>query len=118
MALVPRVQHVISSLPSGERYALASQMRRASRSVPANIAEGYAKRRSNKEFCSYLTTAMGSANEMEVHLSIAIDLGYGEEGQCVELKSEYGVRGRQLNRLITTWRSGAPIPNQQPATST
>jgi len=117
MALVPGVQRVITSLPSSERYALASQMRRASRSVPANIAEGYAKRQSHKEFCFYLTIAMGSANEMEVHLTVAGDLGYGEAGECVGLRNEYRILGKQLNRLIATWRSGAPRPNQQRATS-
>jgi len=44
MDLVVGVQTLVSGLPKEERHALASQMRRASRSVPANIAEGFAKR--------------------------------------------------------------------------
>jgi four helix bundle protein len=113
MALVPKVQNLIRSLPSSERYAMASQIRRASRSVPANIAEGYAKRRSAKEFCAYLTTAMGSANEMQVHLKIASELGYLQDGN--EL---FDVVGRQLNKLIASWRRGPPeAVNQQQATS-
>ena len=59
MALVEEVQSLIKALPSVERYALASQMGRASRSIPANIAEGYAKRKSAKEFRNYLTTRHG-----------------------------------------------------------
>ena len=114
MALVPKVQELIRSLPSSERYALASQMRRASRSVPANIAEGYAKRRSSKEFCSYLTTAMGSANEMQVHLKIASELGYLQSDD--PLMSDYNIVGRQLNKLISSWRSGPPEATE-PATS-
>ena len=108
MALLPRVHTLIRSLPAVERYALASQLRRASRSVPTNIAEGYAKRRSSKEFCAYLTTAMASANEMEVHLKIAAELGYIDLDECQRLLSEYNVLGRQLNRLVASWRDGVP----------
>lgn len=110
MALVPRVQSLSRALPTSERYALASQMRRASRSVRANIAEGYAKRRSAKEFRNYLTTAMGSANEMKVHLTIARELGYLDEDE--ELTEQYDILGRQLNRLIGSWQAGPPeLPN-------
>lgn len=85
-------------------------MRRASRSVRANIAEGYAKRRSAKEFRNYLTTAMGSANEMKVHLTIARELGYLDEDE--ELTEQYDILGRQLNRLIGSWQAGPPeLPN-------
>jgi len=116
MDLVPQVHTLIRKLPSSERYALASQMRRASRSIPANIAEGYAKRRSSKEFCHYLTTAMGSANEMQVHLRIAAELGYLDDGN--RLSGDYDIVGRQLNKLISSWRTGPPeIVNQQQATS-
>lgn len=115
MALVPEVQKVIQTLPVSESRALASQMRRASRSVPANIAEGYARRRSAKEFCAYLTTALGSANEMPVHLQIARDLGFVESSQ---LYDRYDIVGRQLNRLISSWRTGPPETlNQQQATN-
>ena len=117
MELVPRIRTLIGKLPDIEKYEMASQLRRASRSIPANIAEGYAKRRSSKEFCAYLTTALGSANEMEVHLRIAADSGYGDEGECAGLVDGYKVLGRQLNRLIASWRQGVPVTiNQQRAT--
>ncbi len=106
MALVGDVESLIRMLPSSERYALASQMRRASRSIPANIAEGYAKRKSAKEFRNYLTTAMGSASEMKVHLTIAMQLGYGRDKD--RLIEEYDVVGRQLNKLISSWKAGPP----------
>jgi len=121
MALVPDVQGIIATLPDTERFALASQMARACRSVPANIAEGYAKRRSAKEFRAYLTTAMASANEIEVHLTRASKFGYLGEDTCAELIGKYNVLGRQLNRLIASWRDGPPQTNaekdQQQATS-
>ena len=100
-----------ATLPNIERYELASQLRRASKSIPANIAEGYAKRRSVKEFISYLTTALGSANEVEVHLEIAGRLTYGDSETRTELLSEYGIIGRQLAALIRSWQ-----PSRKPGT--
>ena len=121
MGLVPEVQGIIATLPDTERFALASQMARACRSVPANIAEGYAKRRSAKEFRAYLTTAMASANEIEVHLTMAGKVAYLDEDTCAELVGKYNVLGRQLNRLIASWRDGPrqtnADKNQQQATS-
>ena len=113
MKLVPMMQAFVRTLPASERYDLVSQLRRASRSVPANIAEGYAKRRSAKEFTSYLTTAMASANEVEVHLKMAYDLGYMDADQFADLAGAYNILGRQLHRLIASWRQGVPATSDQ-----
>lgn len=113
MGLVPQVNALIRRLPAEERFELVSQTRRASRSVPANIAEGYAKRKSSKEFANYLTTAMASANEMEVHLKIADQLGYADVSGLIE---ECNVVGRQLNKLIASWQR-FPTSHKRPTTS-
>ncbi len=55
----------VNKLPIFERNDLGSQLRRASKSVPANIAEGWAKRRFEKEFKHHLDSSIGSANEMD-----------------------------------------------------
>ncbi|MEK7634256.1 MAG: four helix bundle protein [Patescibacteria group bacterium] len=65
--LMIEIHTALKMLPVFERNDLASQMRRASKSGPANIAEGWAKRRHEKEFKRHLDAAIGSANEMEVH---------------------------------------------------
>ncbi len=104
MELVVRVHGLCKRLPLEEKYELAKQMRRASKSIPANIAEGISKRESVKEFRQYMRTAMGSANEMETHLRIAGRLGYAEGVELDELVDGYNHIGRQLNRLITNWR--------------
>ena len=53
--------------PQIEQYALGDQVRRASKSIPANIAEGFGKQRSStREFRRYLVIALGSADEMRV----------------------------------------------------
>lgn len=105
MALLRPVHDLVLTFPDYEKFDLASQLRRACKSVPANIAEGYAKRRSAKEFRAYLTNAMGSATEMEVHLEIARQLGYVTAEQAAHLIGEYRILARQLYRLIEKWRS-------------
>ena len=105
MALLGPVHELCLTLPDHEKYDLASQLRRACKSVPANIAEGYAKKRSAKEFRAFLTNAMGSANEMVVHLRIPRELRYLSQEDCESLIREYDVLGRQLNTLIGRWRS-------------
>ena len=105
MALLKPIHQVVLSFPDYEKFDLASQPRRACKSVPANIAEGYAKRRSAKEFRAFLANAMGSATEMEVHLEIARELGYITDEECARLVDEYQIVARQLYRLIEKWQS-------------
>jgi four helix bundle protein len=105
MALLKPIHALVLTFPDYEKFDLASQLRRACKSVPANIAEGYAKRRSAKEFRAYLANAMGSATEMEVHLEIARELGYITDEECARLVDEYQILARQLYRLIEKWRS-------------
>ena len=64
IALVDSVYRLTTSLPSGETYGLTSQMRRAAVSVPANIAEGYA-RKHKAELRQFLYIALGSLAELE-----------------------------------------------------
>ena len=105
MKLLVDVHAVCKRLPSEEKYELASQMRRASKSIPANIAEGFGRKTSEKEFKQYMRMAMGSANEMETHLRIAGNLGYLQDPELASLADGYNHIGRQLNRLITNWRT-------------
>jgi len=85
-ALAIIVNKLCSKLPIYERLDLGSQMRRCSKSPPSNIAKGWAKRSFEKEFKNHLNHALGSCNEMEVHLSLAKDLGYLNEKICTEYR--------------------------------
>jgi four helix bundle protein len=98
------VHDLVRTFPPHERCDLGSQMRRASKSIPALIAEGYARNRSPRELCSFLAQAIGSANEMEVHLKTARELGYAAPEACNRLIDEYEVIGKQLTRLMQYWR--------------
>ena len=86
--------------PEEEKYGMTSQMRRASVSIPLNIAEGYAKRSSQGEFKRFLLMAIGSANEMSVLMDYAKDLGYISNEQYEMAKDEYDEIGKMLNKLI------------------
>lgn len=68
-------QVVLPKMPSSERYDLSSQIKRASYSIPLNIAEG-AGRNTDKDFVSFLDNALGSAQEVEYCLLLIKDLGY------------------------------------------
>jgi four helix bundle protein len=64
------------TLPEDERYSLTSQIRRSSRSVAANIAEGYRKRQYPNMFLSKMADCDAEATETQVWLDFARDCGY------------------------------------------
>lgn len=75
MDLVVLIYEITKSFPKEETYGLVSQMRRAAISGPSNIAEGAAYR-SNDQFRNFLRTAIGSLNELNAQLEIALRIGY------------------------------------------
>ena|SRR5438105_12235091 len=79
--------------PKIEQFGgLADQMRRASKSICGNIAEGFGKqRRSNVEFKRYLLMAIGSADEMQVWLRYCSDLDYIDRKVCEQWRDEYRI---------------------------
>ncbi len=87
--------------PRIEQWALADQIRRASKSICANIAEGFAKqRRSKGEFRRFLTIALGSSDEMRVWARYCLDLGYIDEAAWRHWREEYQNVSRMLQGLI------------------
>ena len=75
--LVLEVYRFSSSFPKTETYGLLSQLRRASVSVPANIAEGF-KKRSLADKVRFLNIAQGSLEECRYYFILAEDLEYGD----------------------------------------
>jgi four helix bundle protein len=74
-ALTLDVYRATTGFPKEERYGLTSQLRRATASIPANIAEGCG-RGGDADFGRFVQIAMGSASETEYHVLLACDLGY------------------------------------------
>ena len=88
--------------PKIEQHALADQIRRASKSICGNIAEGYGKRRrSGAEFKRYLLMAIGSADEMQVWLKYAADLKYIDQEIAERWRDEYRHIARMLQGLYS-----------------
>ncbi|MEW6303888.1 MAG: four helix bundle protein [Verrucomicrobiota bacterium] len=77
------------SFPSEEKYSLTDQIRRSSRSVASNIAEGWRKRRYSASFVSKLNDSEGEAAETQSWLQFAVECGYLKPESVRKLYSEY-----------------------------
>lgn len=104
MDLVETVYHASRNFPKDEIYGLTSQLRRASISIPANIAEGQGRRMA-KEFQQFLANARGSLLELDTHLELALRLGYLNQSQHLEIKEQVDEVGRLLNGLLRSLSS-------------
>ncbi|HRS75173.1 MAG TPA: four helix bundle protein [Anaerolineaceae bacterium] len=80
-------------------FGLREQVRRASVSIMSNIAEGFG-RCGNKEFIQFLSTAKGSASEVQAQLYVALDAGYINQDQFQKLYSETEATARMIAGLL------------------
>ena len=90
--------------PKEELYGLTSQIRRASISIPTNIAEGCG-RNTDAEFARFLQIAMGSASETEYQLLLSQDLGFLNKDQYDNLNLDVTEIKRMLVSLLKTLRA-------------
>ena len=99
-ALSLEVHRASLEFPRIEQFALADQVRRASKSICANIAEGFGKQRqSRSEFHRFVVMAIGSADEMQVWTLYARDLGYIGAETAERWQSAYSEIARTLQGL-------------------
>jgi four helix bundle protein len=85
---------------SNSKALLADQMRRASKSICSNLAEGYGRQKQSKaEFKRFLWMAIGSSDEMRVWARYALDLGYVDEQAWRGWRDEYQIISKQLQVL-------------------
>ncbi|ABO48953.1 S23 ribosomal protein [Desulforamulus reducens MI-1] len=101
--LALQIHKTTKGFPQHELYEIGSQIRRATVSIPLNIAEGYGRKNYVDDFKRFLINALGSCNEVAVLLDMIKDLGYISD-QYEGFKEEYDYLGRQLNKLIQTWK--------------
>ncbi len=105
-ALALDVYRLTNLFPDRELYGLTSQMRRASTSIPMNIAEGCG-RGGQLEFVRFLTIAAGSAKELEYQSLLACDLGYLSKPEYERVSIATVEVERMLSRLIQKLRGPA-----------
>lgn len=89
------------SFPKEEKYSLTDQIRRSSRSISANIAEGFRKRQYPKMFVSKLADADGEAAETQVWLDFARDCEYMLPELHAELIKGYEDIGKMLGTMMS-----------------
>ena len=98
------VHRVSLDLPRIEQFALADQIRRASKSICANLAEGFGRQPVSKpEFRRFVTMALGSADEMQVWTLYCRDLGYIEADMAERWRGAY----REIARMLTALYRGS-----------
>ena len=95
-----RVYELSKKFPAEERYALTDQIRRSSRSVCANIAEGWRKRRYEAAFVSKLSDAETEAAETQVHAEFAFRHGYLSQDEFLKVDDAYEKIIGQLVKMI------------------
>lgn len=101
------------TFPKDERYSLTDQIRRSSRSVAANIAEGFRKRQYPKMFLSKLADADGEATETQVWLDFARDCQYLDPKRQIELQKSYEEVGRMLGKMMSMPEKFAPLSQRR-----
>jgi len=87
--------------PEEEKFGLVSQLRRASISIPSNIAEG-ASRKSNKDFSRFIEIALGSCYEVETQLLISNDLNFMSDNHCKELQENLDIIIKMMSKFKST----------------
>lgn len=103
-----------ANFPREEIYGLTSQMRRASASIAANIAEGCG-RGGDADFARYLQIAMGSASELEYHALLARDLSFISDRVYEKIVPRISEVKRMLARLIGRIRQPSAVSGQHSA---
>ena len=81
-SLVVPMYQLADSLPASEKYDLTDQIKRASKSVVANIVEGYSHKDTPAKAKQFWRISMGSANEMVEHVETVVTLGYAPQDAC------------------------------------
>ena len=99
------VSRAARTFPAPEQFELVKQLRRAARSIPANIVEGWAKRASAAEFKRYLLMSIGSCDECKLWLEMSRDEGYLPAAQGEQLSNRFNLIGAMLKSLWKQWKN-------------
>lgn len=112
-ALAIKVHTMSLSLPKYELYEQGSQVRRSSKSIKDNIAEGYGRRRYKDKFIRFLVFAHASCDEAVSQLMMINELYFEKEG-LKDLLDEYDVLGARINKFIQYVEKNWQTPTRTP----
>ena len=105
--LAIEVHEASLSLPKFEMYEEGSQLRRAAKSIPSNVVEGFGRRRYKNEFLKFLVYALASCDETREHLEILFETGSLEKRDAFShFLDKYDELGRKTNNFIKAVNSG------------
>ncbi len=107
--LAMEIFHLSKAFPREEIYSLTNQIRRSSRSVAANLAEGFRKRRYPNMLVNKLTECDGEATETQVWLDFARDCGYLSSKNYDRLIAGYEEVGKMLSGMMANPTKFAPV---------
>lgn len=99
--LASSIFEITKRFPNEEKFSLTDQVRRSSRSIGAQIAEAWAKRRYMKHFVSKLTDADGEQQETQHWIEIACDCEYLNKDEAEQLISKYQTLGKMIGTMIS-----------------
>lgn len=104
------IYHLSKEFPKEEKYSLTDQVRRSSRSVCANIGEGFRKRMYPKHFVAKLSDSDAECAETLIHLDFAKDCGYLSDESYNKLTENYLQIGKMLGSMMQSPEKFAPKP--------
>ena len=99
------IHQMTLKFPKYEQYEIGQQVRRSSKSIAINIAEGMGKQESSRDVIHYMRIAMGSCDETRVWLEFCRDLGYITQEEQFELDNRYREIGRMLHGLCKRYKA-------------
>ena len=107
--LAVEIHKISFILPKYELYEEGSQIRRACKSIPSNIAEGYGRRRYKQDYIKFLIYAQASCDEVRVHLELLFKTNSLAKEQFTYFDKNYEILGKKIGKYIqyvkTSWRT-------------
>ncbi len=100
MEIAEAVYKLTKTFPEDERFGLVSQMRRASISIPSNIAEGHGRVSSKKEFKHFLMISRGSASELDTQLQLCLRVNLIKQEDYTAIATLIQETSRMLYNLM------------------
>ena len=98
--LAVEIDQMTQNLPKHEFWEEGQQIRKSAKAIPAQIAEGFGRKRYPAEYRRFAIYALSSCDETHVHLGLLHDCGSIDTQSYNHLRSEYNILGKELNKWL------------------